>query len=102
MLVSKIGLVKTFVGRIEAQLVGAHALEIRRTVDGAYERIVQAMFEALQQMAKMDGSETKDPDDKGVLNYHVIMIGVSFPARSKPPRGSTLAEQKICIILWRI
>jgi hypothetical protein len=33
------------------------------------------MFEALQQMAKMDGGEGKDPDDKGVLNYHVIMIG---------------------------
>ncbi|KAG8712989.1 hypothetical protein FRC11_013627, partial [Ceratobasidium sp. 423] len=64
----------TFVGRIEPQLVGAQAYEIRKTVDGAYERIVQAMFEALQQMAKMDGTEAKDPDDKGVLNYHVIMI----------------------------
>ncbi|CAE6460065.1 unnamed protein product [Rhizoctonia solani] len=64
----------TFVGRIEAQLVSAQGYEIRRTVDAAYERIVQAMFEALQQMAKMDGTEAKDPDDKGVLNYHVIMI----------------------------
>ncbi|CAE6420393.1 unnamed protein product [Rhizoctonia solani] len=63
-----------FVGRIEPQLVSAQAYEIRKTVDGAYERIVQAMFEALQQMAKMDGTEAKDPDDKGVLNYHVIMI----------------------------
>ncbi|KAF8755980.1 Exocyst complex component SEC3 N-terminal PIP2 binding PH [Rhizoctonia solani] len=64
----------TFVGRIEAQLVGAQGYEIRKIVDAAYERIVQAMFEALQQMAKMDGTEAKDPDDKGVLNYHVIMI----------------------------
>ncbi|EUC63920.1 exocyst complex component Sec3 [Rhizoctonia solani AG-3 Rhs1AP] len=64
----------TFVGRIEPQLVSAQTYEIRKTVDGSYERIVQAMFEALQQMAKMDGTETKDPDDKGVLNYHVIMI----------------------------
>ncbi|KAJ1301562.1 hypothetical protein OPQ81_008810 [Rhizoctonia solani] len=63
-----------YVGRIEPQIVSAQAYEIRRTVDGAYERIVQAMFEALQQMAKMDGTEAKDPDDKGVLNYHVIMI----------------------------
>lgn len=29
-------------------------------------------------MAKMDGGEGKDPDDKGVLNYHVIMIGPLF------------------------
>ncbi|CAE6412634.1 unnamed protein product [Rhizoctonia solani] len=64
----------TFVGRIEAQLVSAQGYEIRKTVDAAYERIVQAMFEALQQMAKMDGTEAKDPDDKGMLNYHVIMI----------------------------
>ncbi|KAH7334433.1 exocyst complex component Sec3-domain-containing protein [Rhizoctonia solani] len=64
----------TFVGRIEPQLVNAQTYEIRKTVDGAYERIVQAMFEALQQMAKMDGTEAKDPDDKGLLNYHVIMI----------------------------
>ncbi|KAF8745436.1 Exocyst complex component SEC3 N-terminal PIP2 binding PH, partial [Rhizoctonia solani] len=68
----------TFVGRIEAQLVGAQGYEIRKIVDAAYERIVQAMFEALQQMAKMDGTEAKDPDDKGVLNYHVIMIGIYF------------------------
>ncbi|CAE6462215.1 unnamed protein product [Rhizoctonia solani] len=63
-----------FVGRIESQLISAQSYEIRKTVDGAYERIVQAMFEALQQMAKMDGTEAKDPDDKGILNYHVIMI----------------------------
>ncbi|KAG9085481.1 hypothetical protein FRC06_003583, partial [Ceratobasidium sp. 370] len=65
-----------YVGRIEAQLVSANGLEIRRAVDKSYERIVQAMFEALQQMAKMDGGDgkDKDPDDKGVLNYHVIMI----------------------------
>ncbi|KAG8738462.1 hypothetical protein FRC10_006808 [Ceratobasidium sp. 414] len=65
-----------YVGRIEAQLTSADGLEIRRTVDSSYERIVQAMFEALQQMAKMDGGDgkDKDPDDKGVLNYHVIMI----------------------------
>ncbi|KAG8715818.1 hypothetical protein FRC08_010143 [Ceratobasidium sp. 394] len=65
-----------YVGRIEAQLVSTSGLEIRRTVDTSYERIVQAMFEALQQMAKMDGGDgkDKDPDDKGVLNYHVIMI----------------------------
>ncbi|QRW06016.1 Exocyst complex component Sec3 [Ceratobasidium sp. AG-Ba] len=66
----------TYVGRIEAQLINTQGLEIRRTVDTSYERIVSAMFDALQQMAKMDGADgkDKDPDDKGVLNYHVIMI----------------------------
>ncbi|KAG8792705.1 hypothetical protein FRC12_005162 [Ceratobasidium sp. 428] len=65
-----------YLGRIEAQLVNAQGSEIRQTVDTSYERIVQAMFEALQQMAKMDGADGKDKDldDKGILNYHVIMI----------------------------
>lgn len=71
-------------GRIEAQLISAQGYEIRQTVDSAYERIVQAMFEALQQMAKMDGTEAKDADDKGVLNYHVIMIGASHPNTFTP------------------
>lgn len=61
-----------YVGRVESQLVGADALEIRASVDGAYERIVQTMFESLKQMAKLDG----EGEDKGQLNYHVIIIGM--------------------------
>ncbi|TBU49952.1 exocyst complex component Sec3-domain-containing protein [Dichomitus squalens] len=60
----------TYISRVETQLIGADTLEIRQTVDAAYDRIVQAMFDALKQMAKMGGDE----EDKGQLNYHVILI----------------------------
>lgn len=56
---------------MENQLIGADTLEIRQTVDQAYEKIVQSMFDALKHMAKMDG----EGEDKGQLNYHVIIIG---------------------------
>lgn len=62
----------TYIGRVEHQLVGADTLEIRHNVDVAYEKIVTAMFEALKQMAKLDG----EGEDKGQLNYHVILIGM--------------------------
>lgn len=40
-------------------------------MDAAYDKIVNAMFENLKAIAKMDGDE----EDKGQLNYHVIIIG---------------------------
>ncbi len=61
-----------YIGRVEAQLIGFDDLEIRSHVDTAYEKIVQTMFESLKQMAKLDGAEG---EDKGQLNYHVILIG---------------------------
>ncbi len=64
----------TYISRVESQLIGSDTLEIRQSVDAAYDRIVQAMFDALKQMAKMSGDE----EDKGQLNYHVILIGASF------------------------
>ena len=48
-------------------------LEIRQSVDGAYDRIVQTMFDSLKHMAKIGGDE----EDKGQLNYHVILVGKS-------------------------
>jgi len=60
-----------YVGRVESQLIGADTLEIRQSVDGAYNRIVQTMFDSLKQMAKMNGED----EDKGQLNYHVILTG---------------------------
>ncbi|KAI0756800.1 exocyst complex component Sec3-domain-containing protein [Daedaleopsis nitida] len=60
----------TYISRVETQLIGSDTLEIRQSVDAAYDKIVQAMFEALKQMAKMSGDE----EDKGQLNYHVILI----------------------------
>ncbi|KAI0328157.1 hypothetical protein GY45DRAFT_1326692 [Cubamyces sp. BRFM 1775] len=60
----------TYISRVESQLIGSDTLEIRQSVDAGYDRIVQAMFDALKQMAKMDG----EGEDKGQLNYHVIII----------------------------
>lgn len=60
-----------YVGRVEAVMIGTEGLEIRQNVDAAYDRIVKAMFESLKRMAKMDG----EGEDKGQLNYHVILIG---------------------------
>ncbi|KAG5718258.1 Exocyst complex component 1 [Termitomyces sp. T112] len=60
----------TYVGLVENQLVGADVLEIRANVNAAYEKIVQSIFDSLKQMAKMDG----EGEDKGQLNYHVILI----------------------------
>lgn len=64
----------TYVTRVESQLRGAESLEVRSTVDTAYERIVKAMFDSLRHMAKLDGED----EDKGQLNYHVIIIGKPF------------------------
>lgn len=60
-----------YVARVEIQLIGADGLEIRSNVDAAYETLVQSMFDSLKQMAKMEG----EGEDKGQLNYHVILIG---------------------------
>ena len=60
-----------YVGRVESQLIGGDTFEIRQSVDSAYERIVQTMFDSLKQMAKMNGED----EDKGLMNYHVILIG---------------------------
>lgn len=66
---------QVFIDLFESQLIGTDGLEIRSTVDASYEKIANAMFESLQQLAKMDGAEGLAPEDKGQLNYHVILIG---------------------------
>lgn len=73
-----------YVNRVESQLGGADGLEIRSNVDAAYDRIVQAMFDCLKQMAKMDGEQG---EDKGQLNYHVILIGVLQDRKTVIYRG---------------
>ena len=60
-----------YAARIEQQLIGANDLEIRTSVDSGYEKIVQTMFDSLKQIAKLHG----EGEDKGQLNYHVILIG---------------------------
>jgi len=59
-----------YIGRVESQLTDADSLEVRQIVDTAYDKIVQCMFDSLKHMAKIGGEE----EDKGQLNYHVIMI----------------------------
>ncbi|KAF9015545.1 exocyst complex component, sec3 subunit [Cyathus striatus] len=59
-----------YVNRVENQLIGADGLDIRTNVDVTYEKIVQSMFDSLKQMAKLEG----EGEDKGQLNYHVILI----------------------------
>lgn len=56
---------------MEQHLVGANGLEIRVSVDLAYEKIVHSMFECLKHMATLDGED----EDKGQLNYHVLLVG---------------------------
>lgn len=54
---------------------GADGLEIRGLVDAGYERIVESIFDCLKQIAKMDSGEG---EEKGQLNYHIVLIGASF------------------------
>ncbi|KIK07465.1 hypothetical protein K443DRAFT_673379 [Laccaria amethystina LaAM-08-1] len=60
----------SYAARVESQLVRADGLETRKLVDSAYEKIVHTMFESLKHIAKMEG----EGEDKGQLNYHVILI----------------------------
>lgn len=66
---------QVFIDRFESQLVGTDGLQIRKIVDTSYERIANTIFDSLQQMAKMDGADGLAAEDKGQLNYHVILIG---------------------------
>ena len=60
---------------MEAQVEGNGDLDIRRRVNDGYEKIVTAIFASLTHLAKMDKGEGQAAEDKGQLNYHVIMIG---------------------------
>jgi exocyst complex component 1 len=71
--VSVLNCSQVYVGRVESQLIGSDMLDVRATVDAAYEKIVQSMFDSLKQMAKMEG----EGEDKGQLNYHVELVGGS-------------------------
>ncbi|GJJ15524.1 hypothetical protein Clacol_009802 [Clathrus columnatus] len=62
----------TYASRIENQLIGYDPSETRELADAAYEKIIQSMFEALKQMAKLEGDG--DAEDKDQLNYHVELV----------------------------
>lgn len=63
--------------KLEAQLDGAEGLPIRDKANEIYEKLVNAIFGSLTQIAKTDRGDGQAAEDKGQLNYHVIMIGQS-------------------------
>lgn len=62
---------------MEAQLEGAEELPIREKVNEIYDKVANAIFGTLSQIAKTDRGDGQAAEDKGQLNYHVIMIGQS-------------------------
>ena len=59
--------------------------EVRRLIDDAYGKINRAMFDSLKVIAKENPSAlagvtaakqggTEDPEDKAMLNYHILII----------------------------
>lgn len=56
-------------------------MDVRQMVDGAYERINQAMWVSLKQIAKegpslgqVNAQAGGDVEDKEILNYHILLI----------------------------
>jgi hypothetical protein len=60
---------------MEAQLDGADGLPIREKANEIYDKVANAVFGTLSQIAKTDRGDGQAAEDKGQLNYHVIMIG---------------------------
>lgn len=64
-----------YIQRVENQLIATGANEsglgVRESVDVAYNKIANTIFETLKAIANMDGDE----EDKGQLTYHVVIIG---------------------------
>ncbi|KAF8973564.1 exocyst complex component Sec3-domain-containing protein [Flammula alnicola] len=75
-----------YAARVESQLIGANNLEIRTNVDSAYEKIIQSMFDSLKQIAKLEG----EGEDKGQLNYHVILIDLAMDST-----GSAIYDENL-------
>ncbi|KAI9678815.1 MAG: hypothetical protein M1817_005874 [Caeruleum heppii] len=81
-------------------------VEVREMVDGAYERINKAMFDALQAIARdghgpgaLRGSGQGppvgggDPEDKEALNYHILLIeNMNHYVEEVEPRGNVVLQ----------
>jgi len=79
------GVENTFaaVARADYEGPSQSVLEVRRLVDNAYASINKAMFDSLKVIAKTSptapaaakaGGVGEDPEDKEMLNYHVLII----------------------------
>jgi exocyst complex component 1 len=79
-----LGVENTFasVGRQDYDREADSLADVRKRLDDAYSRINQAMFDSLKVIAKEGPSAaphpsrtgTEDPEDKELLNYHVMII----------------------------
>jgi len=65
----------TFVEKMEAQLGDADGMPVRSRANDIYEKLVNAILGSVQQIAKMDRGDALAAEDKGQINYHVVMIG---------------------------
>ncbi|RXK38676.1 hypothetical protein M231_03986 [Tremella mesenterica] len=63
-----------FIDKLESQMEANDELPIRGKVNTVYERLINAVLGGVQQLAKMDRADGQAAEDKGQLNYHVIMI----------------------------
>ncbi|CAN8097927.1 unnamed protein product [Discula destructiva] len=67
---------------VENMLIGIDPnLNVRRTVDREYDRILKCMFESLKVIARENPAAgvaatgaSADPEDKEALNYHILLI----------------------------
>lgn len=72
----------TFSMAIENMLTGVDPnLNVRRTIDREYDRILKSMFESLKVIARENpaasvaaAGASADPEDKEALNYHILLI----------------------------
>lgn len=72
----------TFSMAIENMLTGIDPnLNVRRTIDREYDRILKSMFESLKVIARDNpaasvaaAGASADPEDKEALNYHILLI----------------------------
>jgi hypothetical protein len=91
------------VERIEQQLVGAEDSSTRDVANAAYEQVVNTILDTLQQMAKLDRTDmTGTGDDKGQLNYFIIMIGEWSFKNASPIQAEESCLQKTCTPLLAI
>jgi hypothetical protein len=73
-----------FATAIENMLAGVEpGLNVRRTVDREYDRILKSMFDSLKVIARENpavgvggaaNANSADPEDKEALNYHILLI----------------------------
>ena len=104
-----IGFIKTFpnfataVENMLPERESVDPLEVRFTVNDAYQKINKAMFESLKFIAKESPTAmasqhapgaTADPEDKEALNYHILLIeNMNHYIEEVDPRANVVLEE---------